>query len=185
LFGSGFQRRTFPFVWVPRLSPASATSFLYQLQLSTDRVRVRVTLRLSIYRQSVRLGAKTLDVHDQRFFQLNTYGHRPYVTSSLTRWWICLLWIGFAFVKCTYCTCSMLLKFLPCALYTSPALCQSRLCKADHVYLTYLCYNGSSVTSLNNGGITWSGVFYVVRAEDLQRGLSRKVRRTFSALSTD
>jgi hypothetical protein len=41
-----------------------------------------------------------------------------------------------SFVKYTYRTCSMLLKILPCALYTSP-LCQSRLPKAD-VYLTYL-----------------------------------------------
>jgi hypothetical protein len=27
LLGSGFQWRTFPFVWFPELSPASATSF--------------------------------------------------------------------------------------------------------------------------------------------------------------
>jgi hypothetical protein len=27
LLGSGFQRRTFPFLWVPELFPASATSF--------------------------------------------------------------------------------------------------------------------------------------------------------------
>jgi hypothetical protein len=27
LFGSGFQRRTLPLLWVPELSPASATSF--------------------------------------------------------------------------------------------------------------------------------------------------------------
>jgi hypothetical protein len=35
LLGSGFQWRTFPFLWVPELSPTSATSFS-QLQLSTD-----------------------------------------------------------------------------------------------------------------------------------------------------
>jgi hypothetical protein len=28
LFGSGFQRRTFPFLWVPERSQVSATSFL-------------------------------------------------------------------------------------------------------------------------------------------------------------
>jgi hypothetical protein len=39
-------------------------------------VRVRVTLRLAVYRQSFRLGAKSLETHDQRFFlQLNPCGH--------------------------------------------------------------------------------------------------------------
>jgi hypothetical protein len=32
--GSGFQPRTFPFLWVPELSSSSATSF-YQQQLTT------------------------------------------------------------------------------------------------------------------------------------------------------
>jgi hypothetical protein len=31
-------------------------------------VRVRVTLRLAVYRQSVRLGDKPLEIHDQQFF---------------------------------------------------------------------------------------------------------------------
>jgi hypothetical protein len=31
-------------------------------------VKVKVTLRLVIYRQSVRLGVKHLETHDQRFF---------------------------------------------------------------------------------------------------------------------
>jgi hypothetical protein len=31
--------------------------------------------------------------------QLNLCGHSPYVTFSLTRGWVCLLWIGFVFVK--------------------------------------------------------------------------------------
>jgi hypothetical protein len=35
---------------------------------------------------------KPLETHDQQFlFQLNTYSHSPYVTSSLTRGWICRL----------------------------------------------------------------------------------------------
>jgi hypothetical protein len=50
--------------------------------------RVRVTLRLAVYRESVRLGAKPLETHDQRFF---FGGNSPYVTSSLTRKWDCLL----------------------------------------------------------------------------------------------
>jgi hypothetical protein len=36
--------------------------------LESVRVRVRVTLRLEVYRQSVRLGAKPLETHDQYFF---------------------------------------------------------------------------------------------------------------------
>jgi hypothetical protein len=33
-----------------------------------ELLRVTVTLRLAVYRQSVRLGAKPLEPHDQRFF---------------------------------------------------------------------------------------------------------------------
>jgi hypothetical protein len=49
-----------------------------------QKVEVRVTLRLAVSRQSVRLGDKPLETHDQRlfFFQLNTY-----VATSLTRGW--------------------------------------------------------------------------------------------------
>jgi hypothetical protein len=67
----------------------------------------------------------------------------PNLTSSLTRGWICLLWIGFAFFKCMYRTYSMLLKILHCALHASPLsiqALQSRIC------LSCLCYNGSLVT---------------------------------------
>jgi hypothetical protein len=41
--------------------------------------------------------------------QLNSCGHSPSVTSSLTRGWVCLLWIDCAFAKCTYRTCSLAL----------------------------------------------------------------------------
>jgi hypothetical protein len=49
--------------------------------------RVRVTLRLAVCRQSVRLGPKPFETHDQRFFyfQLNPCCHSPYIASSLTR----------------------------------------------------------------------------------------------------
>jgi hypothetical protein len=64
--------------------------------------------------------------------QLNSCGHSPCVTSSLTR--ICL-----AFVKCKYRTCSMLLKVTEHSpLYNIQVLCHFRLCKADHAYLIYL-----------------------------------------------
>jgi hypothetical protein len=97
--------------------------------------KVRVTLRLAVYRQSVRLGAKLLEAHHQRFFfQLDPCGYSPCVTSSLTRGWVSLLWIGFVFVKRTYRTCSysMLLKIVPYALYIK-VLCQSRICRAEQV----------------------------------------------------
>jgi hypothetical protein len=68
--------------------------------------------RLAVYRQTIRLGAKPLEDHDQRFFlQLNTCGYNPYVTSSLRRGWVCLLWIRFAFVRCTYRTYCIGLQF--------------------------------------------------------------------------
>jgi hypothetical protein len=57
-------------------------------------VRVTVTLRPAVYRQSVRLGVKSLKTHDQRsFFQLSPRCNSPYVTSSLTRRWFCLSWV--------------------------------------------------------------------------------------------
>jgi hypothetical protein len=54
---------------------------------SLVRVKVKVTLRLEVYHQSVRLGVKPLESHDQTFFQLNLCGNSPYVTSSLTKRW--------------------------------------------------------------------------------------------------
>jgi hypothetical protein len=75
------------------------------------RVRVRVALRLAVHRQSVRLGAKLLEAHDRRsFLQLNPWGHSPYVATSLTRRWVCLLGICLPFAKCTYRTCSMIIE---------------------------------------------------------------------------
>jgi hypothetical protein len=54
--------------------------------------RVRVTLRLEVYRQSVHLGDRPLRLTTSNFiFQLNTCGYNPNVTSSLTRGWVCCL----------------------------------------------------------------------------------------------
>jgi hypothetical protein len=69
------------------------------LLLLLFRVRVRVTLRLAVYSQSVRLGAKLLRTHGQNFFQSNTCGRSPYVTSSLTRGWVCRLKLLLAFAS--------------------------------------------------------------------------------------
>jgi hypothetical protein len=55
-------------------------------------VESELTLRLAVYRQSVRKGAKPLEVHDKSFFlQMNPCGHSLYVSSSLTRGWVCRL----------------------------------------------------------------------------------------------
>jgi hypothetical protein len=67
----------------------SPTDLLTPLTNSTDlllRVRVRVTLRLAVYRHSVRFGVKPLEAHDQTFScsQLKPCGHSPYVTSPLS-----------------------------------------------------------------------------------------------------
>jgi hypothetical protein len=51
-----------------------------------------VTLRLTVYHQSVQLGTEPLETHNQKFCsQLNIYSHSPYITSSLMRGWVCYL----------------------------------------------------------------------------------------------
>jgi hypothetical protein len=54
--------------------------------------QVKVTLRLAVYRQSVRIGVKPLETQ-RFFFQRNSWGDSPYVTPSLTIRWVCHLWI--------------------------------------------------------------------------------------------
>jgi hypothetical protein len=109
------------------------------------KVEVKVTLRLSVYRQSVRLSVKRLETHDQRsffLFELNNCGNTPYITSSLTRRWGYLLWICLAFVKCTYRKYSVLLNILACALYASALsvqALQSRSCLSYMSYATLFC----------------------------------------------
>jgi hypothetical protein len=73
------------------------------------------------------------------FLQLNPCGHSSYVTFSLTSEWVCLLWTGFACVKFTCCTYSMLLKILPFTLHTialSVQALQSRSCLPYVSYAT-------------------------------------------------
>jgi hypothetical protein len=55
------------------------------LQSASVKVKVSVTLRLAVYRQSVRHGVKPFETHDQSFFfHLNPCGHSSHVTFSLT-----------------------------------------------------------------------------------------------------
>jgi hypothetical protein len=58
-----------------------------------DCMTVRISLRLAVYRQSLRLGDKPLRLTTSIFFffKMNTCVHSSYVASSLTRGWICRL----------------------------------------------------------------------------------------------
>jgi hypothetical protein len=90
-----------------------------------------VTFKLGADRQSVRLGAKPLEAHNLRFFQLNPSSHSPYVTPSDERMNI----LGLLSSVCiVHISCYWKFRLLQCI----QALCQSRLCKPDHAYLTYL-----------------------------------------------
>jgi hypothetical protein len=54
------------------------------------RVKVRVTLRRAVYRQSFRLGAEPLKTHCQYFLSTEHLScYSPYISSSLTRRWVC------------------------------------------------------------------------------------------------
>jgi hypothetical protein len=78
------------------------------------------------------------DSRPETFFQLNPYSNSSYVTSFLTRRWVCLLWICLAFRKIAHMVCYW--KFF--LLHYIQVFCQYRHCKADHAYLTYLMLQG-------------------------------------------
>jgi hypothetical protein len=102
------------------------------------KVKVKVTLRLGVYRQWIRLGVEPLETLDRRFFlQLYHCGHSLYVTSSLTRKWVCLLWTCLAFRQMYISFIWHLIEYF-FLLHCTQVLCQNRLCRADHAYLTYL-----------------------------------------------
>jgi hypothetical protein len=70
------------------------------------------------------------------FFQLNSCGNNPYITSSLTRWWMYLVnmlcfssSVHFAHITCYR-------KFL--LTHYTQVLCQYGLYIADHVWISYL-----------------------------------------------
>jgi hypothetical protein len=60
----------------------------FQLNYS---VRVRVTLRLDVYRQSFRFGEKPLETTSNFLFPTEFLRYSPYVTSSLMKGWVCRL----------------------------------------------------------------------------------------------
>jgi hypothetical protein len=126
----------------PKPTAVSLLHTIYVYTIWCLTLQVRVTLRLAVYRKPVHLGAKPLEVHDQReFIFFNwTLAVIALVQHPLLRE------DGFAsyehvwaFVKCTYRTYSMLLKILSCAIYTSPLsvqALQSRLCLSYVSYAT-------------------------------------------------
>jgi hypothetical protein len=58
---------------------------------AVSQSRVRVTLRLAVYRQAVCLGAKPLRTTTSIFFNWTLGGYSPYVIFSLTCEWVCRL----------------------------------------------------------------------------------------------
>jgi hypothetical protein len=77
--------------------PQLATHWLL---LALTQSQSQVTLRLAVYGQLVRLGAKLFETHEKRlFFQLKPCGPIPYVTSSLTRGYIRRLQLLLAFAS--------------------------------------------------------------------------------------
>jgi hypothetical protein len=70
----------------------------------------------------------------------NPCWNSPYVTSSLARRWVCLLWIAWPFIKCTFHAHSM--SF--CSTHTSSVSTgfEEQIMPILHI----LCYNGSLVT---------------------------------------
>jgi hypothetical protein len=79
----------------------------------------------------------------ENVFLLNTCGHSPYLTSSLTRGWVCLLWTCLALsrVRITYMTCYW--KFF--LVRYRQVLCPG-FAKQIMSILLILCYNGSLAT---------------------------------------
>jgi hypothetical protein len=78
------------------------------------------------------------------FFQLNLYGHIPYATSSLTRRWVCLLWICLALSNVRIAHIACYWKFLLFTIYKSSV--STGFAKQIVPILRILCYNGSLVT---------------------------------------
>jgi hypothetical protein len=59
----------------------------YAVRRFASQVKDKITLRLAVYRQSIRLGAEPLETHGQIFFsELNNLGHSSYITSQTRRW---------------------------------------------------------------------------------------------------
>jgi hypothetical protein len=106
---------------------------LWLTSVQSQRVRVRVTLRLVVYCRSVRLCVKSLETHDQcSFFPPQTYANHIENTSSL---------VG----TCSGLYSNGILRLLPvyyCTLYLATS-CLLRICLRRNVFTESLPSNGS------------------------------------------
>jgi hypothetical protein len=102
--------------------PSSLPPMTCRAKLTGLKVKVKVNLQLVVYCQSVRLSIGPLETHDQRFF---------------FRWTLVSYEYAWSFVKCTFCTCSMLLKILWFALHTSPLTIQALQSRSCLSYVSY------------------------------------------------
>jgi hypothetical protein len=85
LQGSGFQRRTFPFLWVPELSPASATSFSQQQLTRTEPQQFSDWLTQSLTNQLLFTSLNSTD-SDHTKHPLAVYGPLPSNGRCLVFW---------------------------------------------------------------------------------------------------
>jgi hypothetical protein len=115
---------------VPILSYRLLTSQNCNSQRTKPQLRVRVTLRLAVYRQLVRLGDKPLETHDHKFFfQLNLCSHSPYVTSSVTRGRVCRLQLQMVLASAVIlgsCSAAGLMTTFYCLRFETPPTCRAR-----------------------------------------------------------
>jgi hypothetical protein len=102
----------------------------------SHKVKAKVTSRLAVYRQSLRLGAKPLET--QEFF----FSTEPLRSQSL-----CNILsdekMGLSLMNMLGLSSSVRITHIVCywkffLVHYTQVLCQSRLCKANHAYLTYL-----------------------------------------------
>jgi hypothetical protein len=103
LLGSGFQRRTFPFLWVSEMFPCLSYQLVtshncnYQLSLNYSKSESDLLHNWRFTADKFVSAPNHKRIRATDIFQLNPWGNSPYVTSSLTRTWVCLLWIGLHF----------------------------------------------------------------------------------------
>jgi hypothetical protein len=83
------------------------------------------------------LASSPLRPTARHFFQLNSCANSPYVTSSLTIRWVCLLWICLAFRQVYISHIKHVIENFFLLHYTQ-VLCQYRVYRANHAYFTYL-----------------------------------------------
>jgi hypothetical protein len=91
------------------------------------------------------LASSPLRLTTRDFFQLNPCGHSPYVTSSLTKRWVCPLWICLAICQVYVLHIWHVIKnSFFCTIYKPPVSPGFR--KQIMLILCILCYNGSLVS---------------------------------------